>query len=137
MKSWIRIISISIFFSIMVSCNVTYAADTISQNEWEEYDFEVKVEHITGLFVPNKTVEVKYNDKIYREITNEKGVAKFTINLIDVDQENTAPRYSSIAIYNGDATEYTSSEENIPVYVLNSNTYAEIKNIYCHFAKSF
>lgn len=106
-------------YNVMIDRNYGY--------EGEEFNFEVKVEHITGLFVPNKTVEVRYNDNIYREITNENGIAKFTIKLINVNQENTAPMYSEIAIYNGDSIEYTDSSEYVPIYVLNSKSYAKIK----------
>lgn len=95
------------------------------EGEW--FDFEVRVEHITGLVVPNKPVEIKYNEKTYRENTNENGIAKFSIRLQEIDQQNSAPRYTEIAIYNGDAIEYTNQEEFVPIYVLNSNTFAQIK----------
>ena len=95
--------------------------------EGENFEFEVKIDHITGLAVPNKTIEIKYNEKIYRQTTNENGIAKFTVQLEVLQQQYTSPKYSEISIYNGDSIEYTSQEEYIPIYILKSNTYAQTK----------
>lgn len=94
----------------------------------EKFDFEVKVEHITGLMVPNKSVVVEYNDEIYRETTNEDGIAKFSLKLEDDDEDTTITAYKEIAIYNGDLEEYTDSEEYIEITVLSRNTYTETES---------
>lgn len=97
--------------------------------EGESFEFKVKVEHITGLVVPNKPIEIKYHvtDTTYREITDENGIAKFSIKLPKLEQQYSAPRYSEVGIYNGEATEYTTSSQYIPIYILHSDTYAQIK----------
>ena len=77
MKSWIRIISISIFFSIMISGNVIYAADTISQNEWEEYDFEEVNEALDELF-PNEKLDFK--ETVVKLISGEMKLTSDLLN---------------------------------------------------------
>lgn len=106
-------------YNVIMDRNYGYAG--------ENFEFEVKVEHITGLNVPNKSVVIEYNDKTYRKTTDENGVAKFSVKLKKSDDESTSPNYDEISIYNGDAQEYTDSEEYISIYVLNRNTYTNIE----------
>ena len=94
----------------------------------EKFDFQVKVEHITGLSVPNKSVVVEYKDEIYRGTTNENGIAKFSLKLEEDDEDTTITAYREIAIYNGDLEEYTDSEEYIDITVLSRNTYTETES---------
>ena len=93
----------------------------------ENYEFEVQVKHITGLYVPNKTVAVEYDEEIYKETTDENGIAKFSIKMKEDDDNSTIVGYGEIAIYNGDAEEYTTAEEYFDVSIINRSAYTEIE----------
>lgn len=93
----------------------------------EKFDFQVKVEHVTGLMVPNKLVAIEYNDKIYRKTTNENGIATFSIKLDKSEIENTEVMYDEIVVYNGDLAEYTGSEEYVGIRVLSKDIYSDLQ----------
>lgn len=93
-----------------------------------KFDFDIKVKHITGLVVPNKSVVIKYGENIYKEITSTDGIAHFSINVNEEDNLKSEPTYQEINIYNGDAEEYTDAEKYFGIYVLNRNTYTKIEN---------
>lgn len=93
------------------------------------YEFDVKVEHITGMAVPNKSVLVRWKDNEYRQNTGEDGIAHFSIEATDdneySDKVSTDVMYEEIAVYNGDLDEYTDSEKNMGVYIIRRNVYAK------------
>ena len=93
----------------------------------EKFEFEVQVEHITGLNVPSKNIAVEYNEQIYRETTDENGVAKFSIDIEESDSESAVPVYNEILIYNGDEIEYTTTEKTIEIYVINKDIYSKFE----------
>ncbi|MCI9063807.1 MAG: hypothetical protein HFJ17_04325 [Clostridia bacterium] len=105
-------------YNVIMDKNYAYSGD--------KFSFAVKVEHITGLAVPNKTVAIKYNDKIYKKVTDEEGIAKFEVKVKVEDDMKTSPNGQEIEIFNGDALEYTDSENYIDIYVLNRDTYTDI-----------
>ena len=105
-------------YKVIMDKNYVYAGD--------KFKFDVKVEHITGLAVPNKSVVIQYQDKYYKKITNENGIATFTLNIKQGESLYTSPDYEEITIYNGDASEYVDSENYASIYVLNRNTYTQI-----------
>ncbi len=93
------------------------------------YEFDVKVEHITGMVVPNKSILVRFKDKEYRQNTGEDGIAHFSIKVTD-ENENLGKvssdiTYAELAVYNGDLEEYTDSEKNIGIYIIHRNVYAK------------
>ena len=96
-------------------------------SEGENVSLDVKVTHITGLIVPNKKVTIKDGEKIDTKVTDEDGIAHFNIK-IDNSEEivNTSPIYKVIEIFNGDENEYTNTETEHKMIVLNRNTYTKI-----------
>lgn len=117
-------------YEVIKDKNYVYSGDN--------FEFDVKVEHITGIMVPNKSVVVQYDGKTYKETTNEEGIAHFSVKMVaDTSAEyskTTEPTYQEIDIYNGNAEEYTDAEEYVSVYVLKRDTYTKIeeteKNVY-------
>ncbi len=112
--------------------NYTYEADLDRNYAYfgETFEFDVKVNHITGLTVANKTVKISYNGTEYREVTDENGIAHFSIQIENIDSsyENTTGfYYRDIYIYNGETEEYTGDEDVINLYVLSRNTYTDIQ----------
>lgn len=89
------------------------------------YEFDVKINHITGLLVPNKTIRVEYEGKTYRETSGEDGIAHFKIEIPEKDIKTTYPQYSTIIIYNGDLEEYTENEEYISLCMLYNDVYTK------------
>ena len=89
------------------------------------YEFDVKINHITGLLVPNKTIRVAYEGKTYRETSGEDGIAHFKIEIPTKDIKTTYPQYSTIIIYNGDLEEYTEEEEYIPLCILYNDVFTK------------
>lgn len=92
------------------------------------YEFDVKINHITGLVVPNKTIRVQYEGKTYREVSGEDGIAHFKIKIPEKDIKTTYAHYSTITIYNGDLEEYTEKEDSITLYVLYKDVYTNQEN---------
>ena len=95
----------------------------------EDFEFDIKVNHITGLAVSNKTVKISYLGTEYREKTDENGIAHFSIQIgnEDTDENTTGFHYQSICIYNGDEEEVTGNEDIINLYALSRNTYTQIE----------
>lgn len=97
----------------------------------EKYEFDVKVEHVTGIIVPNKSVLVKFKDKQYREMTKEDGIAHFSIQIdketdIEKDGKMTSDSYSEeIMVYNGDLEEYTDAEESKLIQIIYRKAYTK------------
>ena len=91
----------------------------------EAYEFDVKVTHITGIAVPNKSVKVNFNGDTYIEKTGKDGKARFSIKINVKDDDKTIPNYEQIQIFNGDNQEYTDQEENYDIQVLTRNTYTD------------
>ena len=110
-----------------------YTYETILDKNYvyagEDFEFDVKVNHITGLSVPNKSVVVKCGENVYKETTGEDGIAHFTINTDNYETSDftTEPRYLGIDIYNGDLQEYTDIEQFTSIYILNRSTYTKIE----------
>lgn len=94
-----------------------------------KFEFDVKVKHITGLVVPNKSVAIEYEDQIFKETTGEDGVAHFSINVDIEDDFGTQPMNKEIDIFNGDAEEYTTAETYTYIYLLNRHTYTNIEEM--------
>lgn len=92
-----------------------------------KFEFDVKVTHITGLVVPNKTVSAKYSDKIYRVKSGEDGIAHFSIEIPDTETLSSGYKVESISIFNGDSQEYTEQEIYIDIYEINKELYTDIK----------
>lgn len=88
-----------------------------------KFEFDVKVNHITGLAVPNKTVRAKYDGKTYRATTGEDGIAHFSIDIPTEASISSYPSSKQITIFNGDVEEYTGKESYINIYVLTSDVY--------------
>ncbi len=96
--------------------------------EGDKFEFDVKATHITGLAVANKEVIIKYGEETqYRETTNEDGIAHFSIDIPESEDVTTELTCLDISIYNGEAEEYTDSEDTGTVYILNRTTYTEQK----------
>lgn len=89
------------------------------------YEFDVKINHITGLLVPNKTIRVLHEGKTYRETSGEDGIAHFKIEISKKDIKTTYPQYSTIIVYNGDLEEYTEEEEYIPLCILYNDVFTK------------
>lgn len=94
--------------------------------EGQNYEFDIEVNHITGIKVPNKPVNVKFDDVIYTEFTNENGIAHFIINIPYSNNRSSAPKYKEICIYNGDVNEYNTYNTYISFYQINSDVYTSI-----------
>ena len=91
-------------YEIINTKNYGYAGDKLN--------FDVKVKHITGLVVPNKSVVLTYENETMIEKTGEDGIAHFTIKLTMNDKRNTTyPESQGISVFNGDAEEYTNAIE--------------------------
>lgn len=109
-------------YEIIVDRNYAYIG--------EDFEFDVKVTHITGIPVVNKAVIAKFNgSNECKKMTNEEGIAHFSIK-IENDDENiysdTLLRTREISICNGDAEEYTDVETYKSIYIFNRNTYTNI-----------
>ena len=89
------------------------------------YEFDVKINHITGLLVPNKTIRVLHEGKTYRETSGGDGIAHFKIEISKKDIKTTYPQYSTIIVYNGDLEEYTEEEEYIPLCILYNDVFTK------------
>ena len=95
----------------------------------ENFEFDVKVKHITGILVPGKAVIAEYNGKKVREVTNDKGIAHISFTASETYSSNRSVlREQSIYIYNGDIEEYTNAINSLEVFVLAKDTYTEINN---------
>ncbi len=98
----------------------------------DKFRFSVKVEHITGLIVPNKTVAVMCDEKTYREVTDENGIAHFEIKMeLGTEfnkEEETEAKIKTITICNGDDKEYTNAEKEEIVYLLTRDTYSKFED---------
>ena len=96
----------------------------------ETIEFSVKVKHITGLVVPNKSVAITMGEN-YKDIqkTGEDGIAHFKVKIAEANKESdTLIDYQEIGIYNGDETEYTNAETNLELAVIPRSTYTEIED---------
>lgn len=92
------------------------------------YEFDVKVKHITGLVVPNKRVLVIVDDQRYLETTSENGIAHFSIK-IDEDEGmvNGYTTLKEIRVYNGNYEEYTIAETYKDIDILPRDVYSDVK----------
>lgn len=92
-----------------------------------KFEFDVKVNHITGLMVPNKTVRVSFDSKTYRGNTDENGIAHFSIDIPTLNKLSSTPEMKSLTVYNGDSQEYTGKEIYTRIYILNKDVYTAIE----------
>ena len=96
-----------------------------------KYEFDVKVEHVTGIIVPNKSVLVRFRDEQYRKTTGEDGVAHFSIKIdnetgIEIPEKMTSDSLSEeIFVYNGDLEEYTNAEESKIIQIIYRKEYTK------------
>lgn len=90
-----------------------------------KFEFDVKINHITGLVVPNKTVRAQYEGKVYRVTSDENGVAHFSIDIPKSQEMSSQPLSKTIQVYNGDSEEYTGKEIYIEIKVLTKDIYAK------------
>lgn len=91
------------------------------------YDFDVKVTHLTGLNVPNKKVTIKYGDgKLETKSTDEYGIAHFSVYL-ENEENSFDPHidFNTIEIFNGDENEYEKSSNYINFGVLKRDVYGK------------
>ncbi len=106
-----------------------YSYDVIANRNYvyagEKYEFDVKVNHITGLVVPNKKVRVEYFGKIYTEITGENGIAHFAIDIEADETESSNPNGTTITIKNGDGEEYTDKDYYKEIFILSRDVYVD------------
>ena len=110
--------------------NYTYEVSSTKNYGYvgEKVNIDVKVKHITGLDVPNKTVVLTYEDETYTETTGEDGIAHFNIKLSTDERRNSTYIDSQgVSIFNGDAEEYNDAETYYTVYILNRNVFTEEK----------
>jgi len=109
--------------------NYTYEAiyDKNYAYAGEKFEFDVKITHITGLAVPNKTVCVEYKDEVHRVVSGEDGIAHFSIEISEGDTLSTRYNNESISIYNGDSAEYTGESTYINIYEINREVYTDIE----------
>lgn len=91
--------------------------------EGNKFEFDVKVNHITGLPVPNKTVRADFNGKTYRVTSEDDGIAHFSIDIPKEETISSYPASRGITVFNGDVEEYTGKETYINVYVLTTDVY--------------
>lgn len=109
-------------YTYEVSYNKNYAF------EGTKFEFDVKINHITGLTVPNKTVTAVCDGKTYRVLSNENGIAHFTVDIPKEEWKTSSPTTESIRIYNGDSEEYTKTEQYLSVTVLHKDTYTKTES---------
>ena len=102
-----------------ISYNKNYAV------EGTKFEFDVKINHITGLTVPNKTIRATCDGKTFKATSGEDGIAHFAIDIPNTSTEYSSPNYKSITVYNGDLEEYTEAEDYISIYVLSKDTYTK------------
>ena len=96
----------------------------------ENFDFAVKVKHITGLNVPNKKITAVFEGINYSAITGEDGVAHFSIPIkipAESRDNSTDLRGFGISIYNGDALEYSSCDTYVNINVVNRKSHTEFE----------
>lgn len=89
------------------------------------FEFNVKINHITGLTVPNKTIRAKYDGKTYKATSGEDGIAHFSIDIPVKEHESSYANRNQITIYNGDTEEYTGKEEYIDMYEIHKDVYTK------------
>lgn len=101
-------------------------------NEGENISFDVKVKHITGILVPNKSVVISYQGKNYKQKTGDDGIAHFEIKATLNEDEKIIKRSGlhseEINIYNGDSEEYNVEETGVNIYILARDVYTKIEN---------
>lgn len=105
-------------YEIKMNKHVYYAGDTI--------EFDVYVEHMTGLTAKDKKVKVSFNSSKYSAITNDLGIAHFKIKT-SYDKENTSLYdWSQIQVYTGDDEEdYDNFQAIEEVVIYNQNIYID------------
>lgn len=115
-----------------------YTYEIIAQKNYAytntQYEFDVKVSHITGLLVPNKKVKVKcdyygMNEKEYIATTGENGIAHFAIDITKDNSETTFPQSLNIKVYNGDVQEYTEQVTYKSIYTINRDVFTKIEKL--------
>ena len=89
------------------------------------FEFDVKINHITGLTVPNKTIRAEYEGKTYKATSGEDGIAHFSIDIPVEKTKDSYPNYKSIIVYNGDMEEYTTAEDYLHIYVIYKDVYTK------------
>ena len=109
-----------------------YEYETILEKNYayvgESFDFDVKVTHITGIPVPNKSVTIEYEGKTTKVKTDENGLAHVSIQTVyDGDEDYSGIRYQTISVYNGDSEEYSEAIEYIELRVISRNVNIEIQ----------
>lgn len=94
----------------------------------ENYDFDVKVTHITGIAVSNKKVVVKLEGQELLERTDANGIAHFSVKISRDDVKDYSMGYMYIEVYNGDLEEYTDVSTSKNVYIIFRDVYTSVEN---------
>ena len=94
-----------------------------------KFEFDVKVNHITGIAVPNKTVRASMDSKTYRVTTDENGIAHFSVEIPASSKLYSDPETEVLTIYNGDSAEYTGKEIYMAIYSLNKDVHTTIEKV--------
>ena len=102
----------------------------------ENFEFDVKATHISGMPVPNKSITIKCEEKTIRAKTDENGIAHISLKIEDSSAEHyTSVYYRDIEVYNGDDTEYTNYQERLELKAITrdvtSNTTLDRTNKTC------
>ena len=92
----------------------------------ENYEFDVKVTHITGLVVPNKKVLVKFNGEELLEKTDENGIVHFSVNVSRDDEKTYTTTYMYMEVFNGDLEEYNDASTTKDVLLIYRDVYTSI-----------
>lgn len=94
----------------------------------ENYEFDVKVTHITGIVVPNKNVVVNINEEEIHGKTDETGIAHFSVKISKEDEKEYASSYIYLGVYNGDVEEYSYASTSKDILVIYRDIYTTVEN---------
>lgn len=68
----------------------------------QDFEFDVEINHVSGVTVSNKEVIASYNNKDYRGVTDDRGIAHFSIKTEKNKNDGTNVSYETISIKNSD-----------------------------------
>lgn len=83
----------------------------------KNFEFDIHVNHVSGIAAQNKVITVEYNDKVYNGSTNGKGDVHFTIPTKRTD-DNYGVSWQYVYIKTGDS-EYNENDLGFDFYVVN------------------
>lgn len=102
-------------FEIKNYQNQIYTYKTITDSNYvyagNNYEFDVEIEHVSGMTVSNKEVIVSYNNKDYKSVTGNDGKAHFSLPTTKSDYDGNSVNNETVTIKNSDVlyNDYTSS----------------------------